>query len=61
MKASLQGFHKPTAKQLNSVSNAGVCPLFDEDNHGSMEENILLKKRSIAGTNDLNVVVDNIF
>lgn len=49
MKASLQEFYKPTAKMLSCVSDAGVCNIFDDEIQSQSDDNILLKKKSIAG------------
>lgn len=55
MKASLQDFYKPTDKQLRTVSDAGMCNIFEEDRRMSMPDDSILKKKSIAG--ELNQII----
>lgn len=59
MKASLQVFHKPTAKQLKSVHVNRFCNLFEE--FDGSDENILLKKKSIAGKLSTNIALNQLF
>ena len=56
MKASLQNFHKPTARQLlKSVNENRFCDLFEK--YDGADENILLKKKSIAGMFETTVMI----